>query len=425
MQTLKLIIQGEFYDSQIYSGYLYLWTVKGSIIIIQWEKLIDELDIPDELRFAAYCAFLKSENLYNQAFEHLFKDKEMVRLIRQRFDLLAANPLVFSLTDLEQRGLVIQERANPFYFPHADIAIFENNIYVADSSGIMKAGRSKTSPISPKVEKLLDLPALSIAAAFDTLAIASGDEGLFSFDLTQAQSKKEPLQLVNEDANQAHWMYGSIFSSSYFNQGFLADYWLENKKGVDRKEDERVRTLLNVSPAQQLLAHNNLNGKSGESSSFSWGVEDKICYVEGQTIKVVQYNPYEYPESGKRFKNLGEIKSQQLGNSIVRADSALFGYIVEGDDGLLVISSLLGENGLSEESQWLEGEPVNWRVFPNSKFYTNQLHIVYEDCLCIHSFNQDYFVDQAAKKAGISHLTRIPYYSKKAPIDGAFQLAFN
>lgn len=43
---------------------------------------------------------------------------------------------------------------------------------------------------------------------------------------------------------------------------------------------------------------------------------------------------------------------------------------------------------------------MNWRVFPKSQDYLNQLHIIYEDQLVIHSFTQDYFVDQKAKLAG-------------------------
>ncbi len=55
------------------------------------------------------------------------------------------------------------------------------------------------------------------------------------------------------------------------------------------------------------------------------------------------------------------------------------------------------------ETLWLEGEPVNWCVFPKSTYYTNQLHVVYEDHLCIHSFNHDYFVNQDTKSVGIMY----------------------
>ncbi len=428
MQTLKLIIRGDFYDSQIYAGHLYLWTGKGSIITVDWEKLIDKLNIPDTLKFAAHCAFLESDNLYNKAYKQMFKDAEILALIKKRFADLAVNPLVFTVEQLERSGLIIGEQKNPFPFPHADTTVYKSNIYVGSRSGITKASRSKndTNPIRSYADKLSDLPALSIAAAFDNLAVSAGDEGLYSFGLHRPKEQTaitEPKQLEKAHSNQVRWMFGSIFSSSYFNSGFLADYKFERD---DAKPDKKERTLLAIRPANELINNQMPNERPNQAATFSWGVQDKLCYSENQTIKVVQYDPYKEPYknwvSHERFRNIGIITSEQLGDSIVRADSALFGYIVEGDDGLLVISSLPGENGLQEESQWLEGEPVNWRVFPNSDYYTNQLHVIYDDYLCIHSFNQDYFVDQVTKKAGISHITRVPHYSKKASVVEASSL---
>ena len=87
--------------------------------------------------------------------------------------------------------------------------------------------------------------------------------------------------------------------------------------------------------------------------------------------------------------------AEKLKGEIISADSSLFGVVIEKENGLLIINSSL-------ESQFLEGEPVNWRVFPRSINYTNQLHVVYEDALHIYSFNHDYFVDQSTKKMGIS-----------------------
>jgi len=52
------------------------------------------------------------------------------------------------------------------------------------------------------------------------------------------------------------------------------------------------------------------------------------------------------------------------------------------------------------------GEPVNWRIFPRSKHYENQLHIIYNDRLEIISFNHDYFVNQNEKWAGIEVFRR-------------------
>ena len=81
-------------------------------------------------------------------------------------------------------------------------------------------------------------------------------------------------------------------------------------------------------------------------------------------------------------------------NDIVSADSAPFGYVIEYDDRMLILDSQLNK-------LWLDNEPVNWRVFPDSKDYTNHLHVIYDDHLSIHSFVQDYFVEQSYKNVGL------------------------
>lgn len=136
------------------------------------------------------------------------------------------------------------------------------------------------------------------------------------------------------------------------------------------------------------------NGTSEKNAAFTWGVQDKICSITGSSIKLAAYTP-QSRSSQQKFSDLGFVKIDELSGEIISADSSFFGVVIEKESGLLIISSSL-------ESQLLEGEPVNWRVFPKSRNYTNQLHIIYEDALHIYSFNHDYFVNQGTKKLGIS-----------------------
>jgi hypothetical protein len=85
-----------------------------------------------------------------------------------------------------------------------------------------------------------------------------------------------------------------------------------------------------------------------------------------------------------------------LPDTVISARVAPFGSVVELHDGLLVIPT-------KGKTIFLPGEPTNWRVFPRSEDYVNQLHVVYEDHLDIFAFTHDYFVsDQASKMAGFS-----------------------
>jgi len=443
MQTLKFIIHGSFYDSQIYSGRLYLWSNAGSIITIDWDRLVECVNVNDRLKLALRCAYQQSEYLYGSDFKLFFQDEEIKKVIQRKFADLSELKVEFTETDLRRRKLVIAEQDNPLPFPHADSLIYNNTLYVGSPSGLSATTLNKRNkkPINPDRVRLWDSPVLGVAASYLTLALAAGNEGLFQCPYYSRFSKydNEPSLVSTEHSNSARWMYASIFSSSYFNGGYLADFVLEEIKDTPPLEtdgsigeggflEERInisevslqeigsdennipkpteRKLREIVPFNSIFDFYMNNG----NSVYTWGVHDKICLAKPGYIEVVQYSPYR-GLSG-RFQHLGRVETfgpepffaydseQDHSNSpgdIVRGDSALFGYVLEFDNGLLVIDSDV------ESSTWMPGEPVNWRVFPKSKFYTNQLHIIYEDNLCIHSFNQDYFVDQGKKRVGIRH----------------------
>jgi len=387
MQTLKLIIPGSYYDSQIYSGRLYLWSSDGSISTFDWDGLIESVNIPDHLKLALVCAFQRSEYLYGDHWALIFQDVEIKTSIENKFKELAGMHIEFSQKDLYR--FVIREQDNPFPFPHSDSVIYSNNLYTGSQSGVFSSACNKKNknPISPRSKKLWDGSTLSISASYKTLGISAGSDGLFQYNLDPdfGQSRYNPRPLISQHSNSARWLFASLFSSSYLNEGFLADFVNE----YNDEEQRRQRILRGVIPSSDIFGHQIRNG----SPTLTWGVHDKICFATQKSVEVVQYSPYSKNEE-ERFIKLGLVETQSLQGDIVSGDSALFGFIIEGEDGLLVINSLL-------ESAWFPGEPVNWRVFPKSKFYTNQFHIVYDDHLSIHSFNQDYFVDQKTKKVGI------------------------
>jgi hypothetical protein len=390
VQTLKLIIPGSYYDSQIYSGRLYLWSNNGSIITFDWDKLIESICIPKHLKLAITCAFLKSEYLYGDHWKLFFEDTEIKTTIEHKFQELASlTPIEFSTQELGKH--CIKEQSNPFAFPHSDCTIYNNIMYLGSKNGVALAtcGRKTKNPISSKPKKIWDGTALCLTASYNRLAISAGNDGLFEYNLEvnhYTDSKlHEPKALINHHSNLVRWLYASLFSSSYFNEGYLADYTLqdsENEEGGFKK-----RVLREIIPSSTMFGHQIQN----DSPTFTWGLHDKICLATPKSVEVIQYNPY---NEEKIFSRLGEVQIDNTISDIISGDNALFGIILESEDGLLVINSIL-------ESMWLEGEPVNWRVYPKSKFYTNQLHVIHEDHLCIHSFNHDYFIDQKSKIIGI------------------------
>jgi len=423
VQPLEIVISGSYYDSQIYDGKLYLWNNDGSITTVNWNKLIENINVNEHLKLVLKFSVQFGDNLYNNI---LFKDVEIKDLILSKFKQLVKNSIEISSSDLAK--FILSEQNNPLPFPHADSSIHYKTVYVGSQSGVSSSncGYSRKKSLNPEAEKLCDVPVLSLSASHLTLAIAAGSEGLFDYYLGQNPSHKrnEPRHIFVQHSNFVRWLYPSVFSSSYFNEGYFADFKASKrrksriKKGYRKQQAELTQlTNLDNTPAEKMSSIASLeigetqitnrefkklvssseiftNKDNEQSSIFTWGTHDKICSLTENSIKLVKFYP-KATEEPEKFINLGTIQTEELLGDIISADSSFFGIVLEQEEGLLVITSLL-------KYIHFPGEPVNWRVFPKSKNYTNQLHIIYEDCLRIYSFNHDFFVDQENKKIGIS-----------------------
>jgi len=144
-----------------------------------------------------------------------------------------------------------------------------------------------------------------------------------------------------------------------------------------------ARTLEKIVPGKRIF----------HRRGYSWGTQDKICMATDGCVDVVQYNPWRKTDEA-RLRPLGSIHLRPWKGRVIAGGVALFGTIIECENAVVVVPS-------EGEAITLPGEPVNWRVFPRSKYYKNLLHIIYEDRLEIYSFNHDYFVDQKMKRSGI------------------------
>jgi hypothetical protein len=287
---------------------------------------------------------------------------------------------------------------SPCPFPHADLELYQDQLYIGSAYGLYKASCNKRTkyPISTRPEKKWDGPVLGLSASYGTLAMAAGSEGLFELDLgyrtylgkyQEGLGSQELKQLSPSSCRDCGWAYFSVFASSD-SSGYLAEFskWSEQGSSIyDREADrhfETVRSALNIF----------------DSEGYCWGAQDKLCQATPSAIKVVKYEPWA-SEPVERIHYIGSVDFASWEGEVISAATANFGVIVELENALVVFTS---EGG----SVTLPGEPVNWRVFPRSRHYENQLHIIYDDRLEILSFNQDYLVNQEEKLLGISVFSR-------------------
>ncbi len=379
MQPVKIAIPGRYWDSFIYKGVLYLWDVDGSVRAIDWKDMILEWPIDPALKLAMRCAFLQSDYLCDESLDLLFYDPEVRELVQSKFLCLAKADLVPS-----PRALAITEKGkqdNPFPFPHSDLDVYYNRAYVAGPSGVFSGsiGAHTKYPISTRPERKWDAPVRRVSASCDSLAMAAGDDGLFQMSLTGSdfwglEDADGPLRLAEEPCVDCNWTYWSIFASTPTG-GYLASF------RRDEKSSERHREF------EKLVSSHELWGQDG----YCWGVKDKLCLLADALIKVIRYTPWVDQE---QMRLIGQLEIDLSFGGVVSASTAPFGIVIELDRAIVVQTSI-------GDVVSLPGEPSNWRAFPRSKHYFNQLHIFKDDCLEIYSFNHEYLVNDKEKIAGI------------------------
>lgn len=388
MQPVKMIIPGNYWDSFLYKGRLYLFGIGGDIRSVAWGEFISDWQIQDELRVAFVCAYLRSDYLYSSEVQDLLRDSEIQSVMRGKFDLLSRTELHATETMLEQfeKG----RQTNPIPFPHADIEIYMDQLFVGSAYGLYQATCNKKNryPISTKPNKKWDGPVLSMSASYGSLALASGEEGLFEHGISQgyrSDTREDMRQLAQVNCRECSWAFFSIFASSD-SSGYLAEF-SKLTDGVYNRDAER--NFERIETAEQIFG----------TEGYSWGVQDKLCQARQGSIKVVKYEPW--GNSQEAIRELGDIFFEPWKGEVVSAVTTNFGMIIELDNALVVFPS----NG---QPVTIPGEPVNWRVFPRSRHYENQLHVIYGDRLEIYSFNHDYLVDQQQKLSGFTVFNRQP-----------------
>jgi hypothetical protein len=379
MQAIKLTIPGLYWDSQIYAGFLYLFGVAGEITVLNWNKVVSMLPVADDLRIARDTAFRQSDLLYSWGARQLTIDPEVRLILIRKFERLAKLDLSI---DVSKNKPVTQD--NPMPFPHSDSDIHYHTLFIGAQSGLFASRCSGASkkPVNDS-ERQWDAPVFDLSASYRTVALAAGEEGLYEYNLNNLTQ----VRVAQKHCTTCDWAFYSVYGSSHLESGFLASYERVEANEPSRRRKKFIRKFERLIPSDDLFHRPDNHG-------FSWGAQDKLYYYKDGVIDILRYIPR--PKKGQqRFESLGEIRFQEWKGDVVSARVAAFGTVIECDNALIIVQS-------DGETSTLPGEPVNWRVFPKSEHYTNQLHIIYEDRLEIISFFHDYFTDQQSKVSGIN-----------------------
>lgn len=397
MQPIKIVIPGKFYDSFIYNKNLILWDINGDIIKIDWDFFIIDFFENYDDKFAYYCSFIHGDYLYGNRWELIFEDVLIKDAIKKRFE--KAENITLDVKDINKR---CKKSHNPFPFPHSDCVIYRKyernpDLYISTSKGLFKSPyyvhkNGNLFNLLEKSTKCHDIPSFNIEVQSNLVVSSCGDEGVFGwsteFDLSE-------IQLSNKHSTWVSWSFSDIFSSSYYNGGYLLESSLNRRDNDDRFSKRHFSII-------EKFSVDNLFKKKG----LTWGVDDKICSLHDGEIEIYQYKR-NTNDGEEKFIKLESFYDERLSlDNIIKTGSAPWGYILEYKTMLLVIQS----DGKLIKIEHNGQEIVNWRIFTRSIRYSNQLHVIFEDNISIYSFSNDYFQDQFKKNIGIRFIPISTHY---------------
>lgn len=403
IQPLRLTIIGDFWDSLIYKGRLYLWDMDNSVRVYNWDSFIESLAIND-LRLPFMCAFARGDLLYQPTdiSSIVFDDSDIKEILLNKFSRVSQMQLVFTLNEMDKFLMSFQE--SPFRSLHDDSAIYRDSIYAITDTGLFVAGAHKARKNKFKVDrvskKIWDGIGTSIQAGTVALAIAAADEGLFEYSLLDGG---EPIPISERHTLFANWAFASIYGSSDISPGYLAAFrW--NRDEPQNQETDMTFDTRYVREFSEIVNEDHIFGQGSHNGyqSLSWGTQEKFYRANLQGLDIVRFTQKNIGLEDEKHKPFNLIDSYSFDHSfmtnerVVSAGTSYFGVIIEYDSDLIVVES-------TGSTHRIAGPITRWRSFPRSVRYENHLHIVSEDRIDIFSFNNDYFVNQRRKSIGLEY----------------------
>ncbi len=399
MQPVKITIQGDYIDCQIYRGRLYLWTFNGALKVYNWNELVHSLIKRDTDKIAMTFCFLDGNYLYKSSLIELFRDSDFRKLLLEKFQSVSRSNFTITTHELEQ--FLFGEQQTPTGIIPTDTEIYSNKLYFIHESGLFSSSAHRTKsdkyPVSSRPVKLWDCRLLSIKAnKYPQLALSAGSDGLFELNMSRNVASnlkkietRQPIYNVSDKhSSYSNYTFLSIYNTSVINNSFLALFkWNIHKN--KHNEDVPIRDF------EKTISDKIIFKSENKAKYISWGIEDKIYKATESGFEIIKFNNYADKEKGEEnFTRLQSINLHAWKGKVINGGTAYFGTIVECENALVVMLS----NG---HPITIEGPIIRWRVYPRSMNYENHLHVILNDRIEIFSFNQDYFLDQENKQLGI------------------------
>ncbi|MCP5495918.1 MAG: hypothetical protein H7A23_15305 [Leptospiraceae bacterium] len=352
IKPITIQIKGDYWDSYIYGGKLYLWNFNQDIEIIVWDKLIENLSKKEEEKSVLRHAFINCKDL---SYKRLTSEK-----LSDALGSLTQKSITITKEYLKSH--TIKTIKKPLKCLPTGIEFTEDEVYIADESGFYKTDRDFTKP-----KKMWDCRLLSIKSNYyksKRVSLSAGSEGLFEYDdlinngdKDGKKVEKNIHQITEKHSSFSDWLYDGIYNTSI---NPYSSFWFNftNKKEPKLIQEKDIF-------------------KKQSCQYISWGYKDKIYGVSNDGMEEVSI------KNGKNFDahSRKPVLNGFLNQKPISAGVGEFGKAIEYENGLVVV---LDNN---EHYKIASDKICNWRLFNRSKKYLNQLHVVFEDKVVVYSLN--------------------------------------
>lgn len=425
-KPVKLTIRGDFWDSHLYSGWLYLFGADKSLRRIDWEYLIRQQSQLSAAAIVVNSIFIDAGFLYAYESQVFLGDSIVHKHVETLIGALQGVSVEIKNLD-GYAGAYRKDSDSPFPELHTDFEIYHRKMYAGMPEGLYSANGGLAD--SSDLQKLWDAGVYAVKAShsYGTIALAAADEGLWEYDIRATAQRKRHELTASSDirittqkyCTACDWAEQSIFAWGAGANGFLASFYTQKLVGESRQN--RI--------FDKAIDARDLHGFEGSDDRVTfWGSHDRAYALQGDEIAVLDYNPklvsrqkkIEQDRTSKKGKGYSLEEDQLLLEGVispigsseksagtrlklnqidaysqppVAVSTAPFGTVMQFGDRLLVFRS----DGELEE---IKGNIVSWKTFPRARNYSNQLHVIFDDRMEIYTFIHDFFVSQSEKIFG-------------------------
>lgn len=354
--TKKLKIEGDFIDSFIYSGSLFLVDTQLCLTSYSWKEILDHSNCPSTLKPDLINCFAENNT-------------QIISNLHDEYTIYNDTLNKYSIDTLELDS-----------WP-TDLDIYKNKFIISSADGIKSivGNRSQENQkvkfeFSQNIKKMWDEKVFELAVGtLDRLIISCGHEGAFElFTKTKADS----YQLINEkQISEKEWIgcewdtnTGIAILKNELKQELLK-FETINKDHLSKmtsqlEKNQYYKTIKEEEPQKYEIPvsiHQYIN---------SWILDEKL-YLFDENLML-----YEYDEN--ILKQINQVKhdSQRI-EKIIDSAKTQFGLVFEDLNNLYQYDS-----DLSILSQ----KVTNWRTYPKSTNYQKHLHIIEDDYITIQIF---------------------------------------